>query len=268
MQENFSKYNGEGTLLRKVQLRLLDILIEIDKICRKHNISYFLDAGTLLGAVRHKGFIPWDDDVDILVFKQDYKKLREVLIKELPKQYFFSDWTTDKYYFDNYGRVKDIKSVFPYQLFRKQKVHGIFVDIFTCSPVYSKKMRKFVNFFYRRMFRELHHFGDAKYKSKIRRVLCYSIAVVSIPFVYCMTSFHKILALTKSKRLMSYDFINNNFTYPADILLPTKELEFEGKMFKCMNNYEEYLKVLYGDYMQLPPTEKRISHVKDLVIYD
>ena len=67
---------------------------------------------------------------------------------------------------------------------------------------------------------------------------------------------------------MSYDFINNNFTYPADILLPTKELEFEGKMFKCMNNYEEYLKVLYGDYMQLPPTEKRISHVKDLVIYD
>ena len=83
--EDFSKYNGEGTILRKAQLRMLDMLIEVDKICRKYNIQYWLDFGTLLGAVRHQGFIPWDDDLDICVLRKDYKRLRKVLIAELPK---------------------------------------------------------------------------------------------------------------------------------------------------------------------------------------
>jgi lipopolysaccharide cholinephosphotransferase len=268
MQEDFSNFNGEGTILRKAQLRMLDILVEIDNICRKHKINYFLDGGTLLGAVRHKGFIPWDDDIDILVFKHDYKKLRKLLIAELPEQYFFSDWTTDKYHYDNYGRVKDTKSVFPYSLFKKQKVQGVYVDVFTCSIVYSGKMRRFVNFFYIRMFRELHHYGDVRYSSRIRRIINYSISVIAIPFVYSLTLFHKILALTKRKRLMSYDYITNNFIYPEEFLLPAKEIEFEGKIFKCMNNYDKYLTVLYGDYMQLPPLEKRVPFVKELIIYE
>ena len=65
MEEDFSKYNGEGTMLRKAQLRMLDILVEVDKVCKRHNIPYWVDYGTLLGAVRHGGFIPWDDDLDI-----------------------------------------------------------------------------------------------------------------------------------------------------------------------------------------------------------
>jgi lipopolysaccharide cholinephosphotransferase len=268
MKEDFSKYNGEGTALRKAQLRMLNILVEIDKICRKHNITYFIEGGTLLGAVRHKGFIPWDDDIDILVFKRDYKKLRKVLIEELPKQYFFSDWTTDKYHYDNYGRVKDTKSVFPFPLFRKQKAQGAFVDVFTCSPIYSARMRKFVNFFYRRMFRELHHFGYVKYESKIRRFQNILIAAISVPFVYALVLLHKILASVRHKRLMSYDFITNTFVYSEKILLPPKELEFEGKMFKCMANYDSYLKILYGDYMQLPPENKRLPHVTEIIVYD
>ena len=89
--EEFSKYNGEGTPLRMAQLRMLAILVEVDKICRKHNITYWLDYGTLLGAVRHKGFIPWDDDVDICVMRKDYDKLRKYLQQELPEQFVFTD---------------------------------------------------------------------------------------------------------------------------------------------------------------------------------
>ena len=79
IQEDLSKYNPEGSILRRAQLRELEILIEVDKICRKHNIEYFLDWGTLLGAVRHGGFIPWDDDIDISVRRKDYSRLCKVL---------------------------------------------------------------------------------------------------------------------------------------------------------------------------------------------
>ena len=85
--EDFSRYNGENTKLRKAQLCMLDILIQFDKVCRNNNISYWLDGGTLLGAVRHQGFIPWDDDLDVCIQSKDYPKLREALIKELPKRY-------------------------------------------------------------------------------------------------------------------------------------------------------------------------------------
>ena len=107
MEEDLSKYNPEGSTLRKAQLRMLEMLIEIDKICRKHTIPYWIEFGTLLGAVRHKGFIPWDDDADICVMEKDYKYLREILIRELPSKYAFQDTTTDKYAFFTYGRVRD-----------------------------------------------------------------------------------------------------------------------------------------------------------------
>ena len=77
--EDFSKYNPEGSTLRKAQLRMLEILKEIDKICKKHHITYWLDGGTMLGCARHKGFIPWDDDLDIAVFEEDYERLLHIL---------------------------------------------------------------------------------------------------------------------------------------------------------------------------------------------
>ena len=82
--EDFSRYNGEGTKLRRLQLRQFEMLKCLDAICRKNNISYWIDFGTLLGAVRHQDFIPWDDDVDISVLEEDYGRLRDVLKKELP----------------------------------------------------------------------------------------------------------------------------------------------------------------------------------------
>ena len=95
MAEDLSKYNPEGSTLRKAQLRMLNILIEVDKICRKHKIEYFLDSGTLLGAVRHGGFIPWDDDLDIAIRREDWHKLRIALQNELPANLCYHDWTND-----------------------------------------------------------------------------------------------------------------------------------------------------------------------------
>ena len=121
MEEDFSKYNGEGTDLRKAQLRMLDILIEVDKVCRKHQIPYWIDFGTLLGAVRHRGFIPWDDDIDICVLNEYYGVLRQALIDELPGQYAFQDSKTDPNAFFYYGRVRDKNSYCYYPHFVKLK---------------------------------------------------------------------------------------------------------------------------------------------------
>ncbi|MDE5947376.1 MAG: LicD family protein, partial [Prevotella sp.] len=82
-----ARFNPDGSLLRRQQMRMLDILIEVDRICRKHNIRYWLSSGTLIGAVRHKGFIPWDDDLDIEMLLPDYKRLMKVLPEELPENF-------------------------------------------------------------------------------------------------------------------------------------------------------------------------------------
>ena len=110
--EDFSQYNGEGTTLRKVQLRLVDMMVEIDKVCRRHNIQYWLDCGTLLGAVRHGGFIPWDDDLDIAMLSSDYKRFLEIAPKELPESFFIQSKQTDPLWPRDYLRVRDNNSLF------------------------------------------------------------------------------------------------------------------------------------------------------------
>ena len=79
-----ARFNPDGSLLRRQQLRMLDILLEVDKICKKHDIRYWLSSGTLIGAMRHDGFIPWDDDLDIEMLRSDYVRLMKVLPSELP----------------------------------------------------------------------------------------------------------------------------------------------------------------------------------------
>ena len=128
--EDLRRYNPEGSTLRKAQLRMLEMLLAVDKICRKHNILYWIDFGTLLGAVRHKGFIPWDDDVDICVMEKDYNYLRDILIKELPQQFVLQDTSTDQYAFFTYGRVRDKRSYCYYPYFIKLKEQGLWIDIF------------------------------------------------------------------------------------------------------------------------------------------
>ena len=90
-QELRAKYNPDGSELRRLQLHMLDILVEFDRVCRKNNIDYWLEYGTLIGAARHGGFIPWDDDLDVTLLKKDRKKLIEALKKDLQPPYYFID---------------------------------------------------------------------------------------------------------------------------------------------------------------------------------
>lgn len=260
--EDFSKYNGEGTQLRKVQLRMLEILKVVDDIFRRNNIHYWIDAGTLLGAVRHKGFVPWDDDVDISVQREEYVKARDVLLKELPSDYVFVDTETDSNYFDACGRVKSVKSHIDIPEYRFQKEQGLYIDIYPMEKLASIKDKYIGEAIYGKVFRHKHNFGKAVTKSCLRRWITKGIATILYPFVSGIISvirwrgkFHP--------NIMTYGFALCSTSYPAykpSWVIPTIELEFEGLKVMAPNNFDEYLKTFYGDYMTPPLPEKRVTH--------
>ncbi|MFI3296190.1 MAG: LicD family protein [bacterium] len=266
--EDFSKYNAEGSMLRNAQMRMLDILIEVDKICRKNNIDYWLDAGTLLGAVRHKGFIPWDDDIDICVKREDYKRLKKCMIAELPSKFVFTDTKTDSNYFCNYARVKDINSNINYPPFSYQKHQGIFIDIFIVEksiPV----LKKIVDPIYGPIFRQVHNFGKYLYKSNTKRLFNKSVSMIMYPFAELLVISSRLIAKVFNSK--TYTFPYSSMTYhrrEEKDIYPLIEILFEGYYFKVPNNCDAYLKNLFGDYMKIPEESGRIQFFTNIEIYD
>lgn len=264
-QEDFSKYNGEGTTLRKAQLRMLDILIEVDKICRKHNIPYWVDCGTLLGAVRHGGFIPWDDDLDISMAMEDYKKFKKIAVKELPKQYVYQDSVNDRNYYNAFAKIRDTKSyVYDPICGDKIKYQGLYLDIFPHEKMPSRKAKDFADYIYGNVLRWAHNFYPEKSKSIIGKIL--------FPFACVFRAFCRLFFQFGTGKLLlpaiGVPSSSGIVKYKKDIF-PCGTINFEGYEFSCPHNPDSYLRCLYGDYMQLPPEEKRHpEHAEHIEFYD
>lgn len=261
-QEDLSHYNAEGTLLRQAQRAMLSILIEIDRICRRHQIPYWLDSGTLIGAVRHGGFIPWDDDIDICVLRSDYPRLRQALIAELPPRYQLSDSQTDRYSYRNIGQVKDTYTYCDFPLARKQQSQGLWVDILLQIPATSTRYKASVEKIYGRVFREIHHLSESQGKP---RWVCYikrTIAYCLCPFIYPLTYFGDRYAAAHDDGTLMHTWgeCANSRRYKKDIF-PLAELSFEGYAFLVPHDYDAYLRHIYGDYMTLPAPEQRQTHL-------
>ena len=140
----------EGELLRKLQLMELEMLIEVDRICRKYDIQYFLDGGTLLGAVRHDGFIPWDDDADIIMLHEEYEKFYNACKKELnTERFFLQDYRTDKHYLWGFAKMRRNGTTFLREGQEHVKCHtGVCIDIFYCDNVPDNPMLRRLHYFY------------------------------------------------------------------------------------------------------------------------
>ena len=106
-EELRKRFNPDGSILRRQQMRMLELLEAVDKVCKKHNIPYWLSSGTLIGAARHQGFIPWDDDLDIEMLREDYLRLLKVLPQELPDNFALQTHETDHNYIFIYGKLRD-----------------------------------------------------------------------------------------------------------------------------------------------------------------
>lgn len=267
MIEDFSKYNGEGTPLRRAQLRMLDMLIEIDKICKKHQIEYWLTAGTLLGAVRHQGFIPWDDDLDIMIQHKDLKLLSAVLQQELPKQFVVQDYSTEKkYYIDSLIKVRDRNSFFLFESHKCFKEQGIFIDIIPIEKIPSLKFKRFVHKLNKQSYlrrRELSLSGKSN-----------NIAGLLIsPFSRALLKFAHWYSRKSSTNIYGYNYSHSLFGtfemhFNKEVFFPLKTMKFEGIDFYVPNDADAYLKIAYGDYMKIPTLEKRQIHSTNIKIYD
>ena len=263
MTEDLSKYNAEGTPLREAQKASLDILIEFDRVCSKNGLSYWIDFGTLLGAVRHKGFIPWDDDIDLSMPLDDYNRFLKIGQEELSEGYFLQTEDTDPGSDMCKGIFKIRKEgtlfINDYDDFRKNYHKGASIDVFAEVP-YPTVSKGTLKFFRKRINNA---FGFFHYNPRLnfKNIVSYFVYPVSyILFkglwnIICL--FHK-----KDRELTSIEHLIYGYPTLKTEMLPLGTIEFEGHTFPAPKNPDARLTDMYGDYMKLPPEEKRRIHAK------
>ncbi|WP_180079890.1 MULTISPECIES: phosphorylcholine transferase LicD [unclassified Acinetobacter] len=265
LMEDFSRYNGEGTMLRKAQKRLLEMLIDFDHICRKYNIQYFLSGGTCLGAVRHGGFIPWDDDVDIDIWYEDYQKLVDVLNKEASVKYFVQTYSSNKAFGRTYIRLVDRSSKVMYKDNSTRDnflYHGLWLDVLPLKKCYSYRLKKNIDRFY--VASMMHKAAYVK-RSHIKRFVAFMIYPI-IKFLVLI--FQNLFSRFAPENKISHIFgtgitpkLNKSHCFPV------KEIFFEGHAFLGPANPHKYLENLYGkDYMVLPSEQNRKQHALSIEI--
>jgi lipopolysaccharide cholinephosphotransferase len=236
---------------RKIQIRMLDALNEI---CKKNNITYWIDFGTLLGAIRTKSFIPWDDDIDVSMPMENYKKFLKIARNQLPKDIFLQTPQTDKYYKQAMAKLRDCNSTFlEHHESGEEKYHkGIYIDIF--PSVYYPKMP----YFFKKVL--LYLTVRTRYSAIVAKrkiIINYSIYLLC-KFIWLLFSPFKSDKFAQIPE-------DNGYYYgiPKSNLYPLKDIEFEGKFYPAPNKIHEYLSIMYGDnYMTPPPPEKRVAHAK------
>lgn len=260
-EELRARFNPEGSPLRRQQMVMLEMLNVLDQICRKHDIPYFLYGGTLLGAFRHNGFIPWDDDLDVAMMRKDYKRLLQVLPTELPDNIVLQTNDTDRNYFLFVAKLRDKHSFLDEGRFDKVfKERGIFIDIFPLERLLPWTQRLRLQSVAYNFFRK----GDGNESSmKKIRVLTWFNRHVSFPLLRCISR------LSGTKALMCDYGIPFHNIYDLRDVFPLTTHVFEGVQFPVPGNSHHMLQTMFGNYMQLPDDLDHVyHHVERLEFYD
>ncbi len=254
--------------MKKIWAVSLDLLQAFAEVCSRHNLSWHMCAGTLLGAVRHKGFIPWDDDIDIAMPRTDYEKLMEIGKTEFKEPYFFQTPYTDKHYGFSFAKIRNINSTWISPKFVKEDSNmnmGLFIDIFPLDEVRSDKlfeireaikpyifknsvaMKKSALFLEERDYLDIANYYDenvtlAETYDKIQEIAGCCEGLEKADMLGMMT----IIVYGVEK-----------MAYPKSCFDRIIYTDFEGIKVPIPSGYDEILKIMYGDYMKFPPVEQR-----------
>ena len=265
--------------LHDLQLCELEILKQVDRICEENNIPYFLSSGTLLGAVRHRGFIPWDDDIDIEMFYPDYKRFVALSQEVFGEDLFLQDRYTDPAFNGMYAKVRKNHTTM-LNVFERgtNGHHGVWIDIFPVISVggsfdisIRKKCLRICNLF---LMERSYFEADKKYIRGITNGLEFQFVrlITRLPHkirngfcsLFARVVFRRPNRRTEKKAII---WSRMNDIVPTEIYQGEKtKLLFEDKEFPVPPKYKEYLTVLYNDYMQLPPEDQRNGGHGELII--
>ena len=235
--------------LRQVQLIQLEMLEEVDRICRLCGIHYNIIAGTLLGAVRHKGYIPWDDDADVALLRAEYEKFRTACEKELDhSRFYFQDHRNTQGYRWGYGKLRRKGTLF----LRANQEHmpyeqGIFIDIFPLDAVSDSRM-------IRTRVRTLGWLLKGWY----RMLECVPADVLYGYYDRYVT--RQSRKKTKWVRILMFPTPNKEYGYLREWYENSAGIVFENRTFQGIRDYDAYLTFKFGNYRQLPPKEMRKVH--------
>lgn len=258
-----ARFNPDGSILRRHQLRMLEMLKYIDKICRENNIEYWLSSGTCLGAVRHGGFIPWDDDVDIEMLKPDYLEFERAMREEANGDFVLQTHKSDGEYFAPYGKVRDLKSIIEEGNChdRYYKYRGVYIDVFVIEPSVSRCLSRLSGGMQSRL-----QYPLSRIRNKaLRRLATNSMYVLLSKCVYPVFSLITCCkSSSKLRHIHGSGFVKPR--YKKD-LFPLKQIIFEEYSFPAPNNCRNYLSELYGDYMSIPEMSKIHTHLSNVTLY-
>lgn len=269
--------------LKKTWAIELDLMDQLIKICNKYDIKIFVFAGTLLGAIRHKGFIPWDDDFDVIMTRKDFAKLQEVAPKEFKYPYFLQTNSSDKQYFIGYGRFRNSLTTAHILDYKSENYNeGIYIDVYVADGyvdddnLLNKQIKKLRCF---QIIENLYR-NNSDSKNKAKRL------IKSVLIFFCSHTLFRFVRMETvdnwyEKEITKYTDVSDmmsTITHPINIIkraaFSKKEFDkiiympFENIMVPVPAGYDEMLKRMYGNYMEFPPEKDRGEWHNNVIYFD
>lgn len=263
---------SETEILHRLQETELEVLGAVVSVCDRHEITWWLDSGTALGARRHGGFIPWDDDIDIGMMRADYDRFCEIAPRELPEGFSFHNARIEDGFAPLFSKVwKDGTKFYTQETLDAGCEQGIFVDVFPYDYIEhdERSARMKTELIRTQRLSYLYHarhitVPDRGMKGAFEKAACWVAHYAVRAFVSrrkIVDAFDSACATFNS----SENVISSAYAYgdpiPVDVLLPTRPVNFEGVDLPCPGQVDRYLEIRYGDWEKLPPEEERKTHL-------
>ncbi len=266
--------------LDKMRYIQLEILQEFDRICKKNKIVYQLFSGTLLGAVRHKGYIPWDDDIDVCMLRKDYENFLQCCREDLDSKYFLQTYENDRNSPYNFTRIRKNNTYIHVEARVHIDMHqGVFIDVFPMDKIKPKTFMGSIQYFLLFLVKKIKPTKSKHNIKNVGNIIKKIIYIFIKPFsMYQINTFETKIATMFEKQDLPFSSClsdgkikseYNDFKIDNRLFYNIIDLDFEAMPFSCPANYHDVLTNSYGNYMELPPEEKRVSpHGVEYLIID